>query len=115
MIPKKKKLYISRDVVFLKNEPFYKKGQMDNIENSYLNESTNPYAINFGTNEALVEPSNIIGEETQEEEDTLDQIEENETSIQDDESHEDEVEPLRRSSRQTQPSTRLKDYITYSV
>jgi Reverse transcriptase (RNA-dependent DNA polymerase) len=115
MIPKKKKLYISRDVVFLENEPFYKKGQMDNIENSYLNESTNPYAINFGTNEALVEPSNIIGEETQEEEDTLDQIEESETSIQDDESHEDEVEPLRRSSRQTQPSTRLKDYITYSV
>jgi hypothetical protein len=102
--PKYKKLYISREVTFLENEAFYKVGQGDVFDKNASDEFLYPCVTIMETNEPRGELSNIVGEGTLEEESEASQTDENE-----------EVAPLRRSTRQVQPSTRLRDYVTYSV
>jgi hypothetical protein len=51
----------------------------------------------------------------QEEDNERDQMEESEQTLQSEGTESEEVVQLRRSSRQPQPSTRLKDLVTYSV
>jgi hypothetical protein len=104
MILSIKKLYISREVTFLENEPFYKVGQGDVFDKNISDEFLYPCVTIMETNEPRGELSNIVGEGTLEEESEASQTDENE-----------EVAPLRRSTCQVQPSTRLRDYVTYSV
>jgi Reverse transcriptase (RNA-dependent DNA polymerase)/Integrase core domain len=113
--PKDKKLYISRDVSFFENEPFYKNNQDDNIERISSCDFLYLIVTNIETRETSSIVSNVGEEELQEEDNESDQMEESEQTLQNEGTESEEVVQLRRSSRQPQPSTRLKDFMTYSV
>jgi hypothetical protein len=107
--PKSKRLYISRDVTFVENEPYYK----NKIEIHSVSEQNQV--------KKMIPPQPIGGNYSNENED-IGEVSENleHQDAQDNQGHEIEEEiqepiNLRRSSRQSQPSTRLRDYVTYEV
>jgi transposase InsO family protein len=109
--PKNKKFFISRNVTFFEDEPYYKNGEKNHNENISQNEFVLPCYTNQEIIENRVEVHEQIG--TQEAEEVNQPQEEGEESEELEETQE-EVLP-RRSTRQTQPPTKLKDFVTYTV
>jgi Reverse transcriptase (RNA-dependent DNA polymerase) len=106
MIQLQKKTYISRDVAFIENEPFFQdKNDHDpcTIDHAY---PILPQLYGLDTLQNLDLPNNDHEHEshTRDEEEVSEDVD----------AHEGEIE-VRRSSRIPQPSTRLKDFITYKV
>jgi hypothetical protein len=111
--PKEKKRYVSRDVTFLKNEPFFKNTLEENFEISTSSEFIPSYVTNNDASETLVAPSDVVESGIHEEQSTTEGSEEN---LQGNEGGNiEEIVPLRRSIRQLQPSIRLRDFVTYTV
>jgi hypothetical protein len=114
--PKDKKLYISRDVFILENEPYFKISEGKYCDHNSSNGFMLPCDTNLEGRKICVENHIHVGD--QENEDNM--APQEEVGI---EEHEDKEEaenqrdeiPIRRSSRQTRPSSRLKDFVTYSV
>jgi hypothetical protein len=115
--PINKKIYISRDMTFIEDEPYYNK-----IINEDLN--TNITTLDFvsvTTNQ--FEEQVVLGNEEGEENIHLSQDQDNEDHAQvqeEGDGQENELEEednimLRRSTRIIQPFSRLRDFITYKV
>ena len=107
--PINKKFYISRDVTFLENEPYYK-----NVDNK-INIQEPPNIFILPQNEFPEGNSTPVQNENE-----IEEISQNEGEIEEipqigGEEEIIEETPLRRSIRTTQPSTRLRDFITYEV
>jgi hypothetical protein len=104
--PKEKKLYISRHVIFFENESFK---NLEENQSEQLNSSdfVLPCITNEGRIKVFVEN---VTNETDEEERVNEEAEEP-TEVQGPEAEQN----LRRSTRQTWASTRLKDFATYTV
>jgi hypothetical protein len=98
-------------VTFFENEPYYKSGKKNHNENISQNKFVLPCYTNQEIIESRVEVHEQIG--TQESEEVDQPQEEGEESEEHEETQE-EVLP-RRSTRQTQPPKKLKDFITYTV
>jgi Integrase core domain/GAG-pre-integrase domain len=107
--PIHKKSYISRDIIFVENESFFKeKNKIENQINPNTIDQANPilpqlYGLDTLENKELEKKIIEVEPTTQEEE-----ASEGERSI------EGEIE-AKRSSRIPQPSTRLRDFVTYKV
>ena len=103
----KKKLYISRDVIFFENESFFKEDENE-LENHI---TTNDFTIPLITNQ--IEEQEFVGNNEDDNEGnnaSQDTIEEEKES----EPEEEEI-PLRRSTRPTRPPTKLRDFVTNKV
>jgi hypothetical protein len=98
-------------MTFFENEPYYKSGEKNHNENLSQNEFVLPCYTNQEIIEICAEVHEQIG--TQEAEEVNQPQEEGEESEELEETQE-EVLPSR-STRQTQPPTKLKDFITYTV
>jgi len=106
--PTNKKLYISRNVSFLKKIPFYKKKE---DQQQPRNDSILPELTFFeGTQ---TQESNRSSHEEELYSEGESQINNEEELHSEGESQENTN--LRRSTRSTQPPSRLRDYVTYNV
>ncbi len=109
--PIKQKLYISRDITFFENVPFYKENK-ENEENLYKPEKNDIVLPELTFFEGRIEQHNVEeelssgGENGTETESSHEEVE---VSLE-----EVEIEP-RRSIRITRPSSRLHDFVTYNV
>jgi hypothetical protein len=109
--PKNKKLYISRDVIFQEDELYYGKGKNE-LDNQGPSLEFNLIPIS--------EPNNNEEEITQIEHEIEMDNEHGDVEEESDATEGQEIEPLeelplRRSTREIQASTRLRDFITYKV
>jgi hypothetical protein len=107
MTPRKKKLYISRHVTFFENESFFKNLEENQGEQINSSDFVLPCITNEERREVFVEK---VTNETGEEEQDIEEAEEP-TEVQVPKAEQN----LRRSTRQTRASTRLKDFATYTV
>jgi hypothetical protein len=119
MIQLTKKLYISRDVTFHENKPYFK-GIEKEINTQEPSSIFTFLSIEYsGEDEIIItnEGEHEIEEisQIQEEESGTAQTQEEESEIQEDVRGEIEEIPLRRSTLMPQTSTRLYDFITYKV
>jgi hypothetical protein len=120
--PINKKFCISRNIIFQVNEPYYKREINEKCSQELSNESlfSKPTRID----QLIIQEGNEINSmqdrelefEIEVEEDSLPNEQVEETSQTNEEQEEDiEVVPLRRSTRETQLPTRLREFLTYKV
>jgi hypothetical protein len=101
--PINKKVFNSRDVNFFENEPYFKKKNQDSYTIDH-NSMVLPQPPNVATNRKIIGNLEDNLEGNLFESDGLDHSDENEPQVE-----------VIRSTRALQPSTRLQDYVTYSV
>ena len=91
-------------MTFQENEPYYKTLEKETNNQEEPNEFTFPFFYS--------EEGNIVVENENE---IINENEEEETSQSEGEDGTTEIIPLRRSNRTPQPTTRLRDFVTYEV
>jgi hypothetical protein len=120
--PINKKFYISRNIIFQENEPYYKREINEKCSQQLSNEFL--FSEPTGRDQHIIQEGNEInpmqdGElefKIEVEEDSLPNEQVEEISQTNEEQEEDiEVVPLRRSTWENQPSTRLREFLTYKV
>ena len=108
-------------MTFLENEPYYKNKEVENhCENNFLDELDQHYTTNQDFQRVFRDDCRSQVSNGSEEIDNIQQEDEIQEEVgseenQEGETQEDEVIEIRRSTRQSKPSSKLKDYITYSV
>jgi Reverse transcriptase (RNA-dependent DNA polymerase) len=122
--PRNHKLYISRDVSFFENEPYYQTSEQGNAQGQPTTLSPNNFMFPDETNQEQVEyadeeqvgETNVIssGGEEERNESSEEQPQE-EITLRNEEPTQDENTLRRKSTRQTRPLVKLRDYVSHQV